>query len=964
MADSASMPTEPEQIKVETAQNRQSDTLVSSSVIRQLGEWLGETIIEQEGKELFDLEEEIRNLSKERRAGDASAQEKIQALLPELVDETPRALAVLKAFTTYFQLVNLAEEQQRLYILRQRAQNAAAQGIPMRETIAAAILHLCEEGVPADELRQILNNLFIMPVFTAHPTEAKRRTTLMQLRTLSDALQTLYSTDLSPSDHNEIEETIRETIVLLWQSDETRDRRPTVMDEVRNALYFFETTVFDVVPLIYEELERALARYYPDEHFEIPSFFRYGSWVGGDRDGNPFVTLEITEEALREQKEAILTQYNIEVNALYERLSQARTRTNFSKALLDSLKYDFTLVPEEELEVLRRFDLEPYRQKLILMFRRLRATRDENSVPWAKKIPNPRAYKGVDEFLNDLRLIKTSLKENKGERLTKGRLSHLIRSVEVFGFHLASLDVRQHARRHRSAMADILNHYEVVYDYEAISENDKIKLLTNEIMSSRPLTAKLIFSQETNDTIALFRLIKRAQQEIDVEAMQTYIISMTTEVSNLLEVLLFARDADLAGQIDVVPLFETVDDLLNAPAVMQKLFSNDAYMAHLAQRGMCQQIMIGYSDSNKDGGYLRANWMLFRAQRALAQVCNEHGVTLTLFHGRGGTLGRGGGPANRAILAQPPESVHGRIKLTEQGEVISTRYSNAAIAHRHLEQLVNAVLLTRSKQPRFVPTFAKADELAQWMDELSQLSFEKYRSLVEREEFLRYFHEATPIDQISRLNIGSRPARRKQTTAIDDLRAIPWVFAWTQSRVNLPSWYGVGTAFDRWLTDAKVPDIKRDNPETGSSGAERTEAKIHADKLANLREMYAEWPFFRTVIDNIQVGMSKADMDIAALYAALTDEETHHTIFDDIRAEFERTKNALLLITQTEDLLDGSWLKESIRLRNPYVDPLNYIQVELLKRLRNEPAPESIEALRDGVLLSVNGIAAGVQNVG
>ena len=737
----------PEQNDLEATPNRQPEERLLGSMIRHLGEWLGETIIEQEGQELLDLEEEIRGLSKARRSGDASAQAKILALLPEIVDDTPRALAVLKAFTTYFQLVNLAEEQQRLHILRERAQNASEQGTPMPETIADAILRLRNEGLGADEVRQILSVLFIMPVYTAHPTEAKRRTTLMQLSTLSEALHTLYSTDLRPVDQEEIEETIRETIVLLWQSDETRDRRPTVMDEVRNGLYFFETTVFGLVPLIYEDLERSLAEYYPDESFEIPTFLRYGSWVGGDRDGNPFVTLEITENALREQKESILTQYNVEVNALYERLSPARTRASFNKELLDSLEHDFSLVPADELEVLNRFGLEPYRQKLILMFRRLRAAREQNSVSWNNKLPNPRAYQSTEEFLRDLQLVKTSLEENKGERLAKGRLTRLIRSVEVFGFHLASIDVRQHARHHRAALAEILNHYEVVYDYDALSENDKVKLLASEIINSRPLTAKLIFSEETNNTIGLFRLIKRAQQEIGVEAMQTYIISMTTEVSNVLEVLLFARDADLAGQIDVVPLFETVEDLLNAPDVMRALFTNGSYAAHLAQRGKRQQIMIGYSDSNKDGGYLRANWMLFRAQRALAVVCDEHDVTLTLFHGRGGTLGRGGGPSNRAILAQPPESVQGRIKVTEQGEVISHHYSNAAIAHRHLEQIVNAVLLTSGKRPHF----AKADAWAQWMDELSQHAFEKYRSLVERKEFLRYFQEATPIDQIDRL---------------------------------------------------------------------------------------------------------------------------------------------------------------------------------------------------------------------
>lgn len=911
-----------------------------SSMIRLLGDLLGETIKEQEGEDVFEVEEEIRALSKAWRAGDDSVRSKIEALMPNLVDDTSHMLAVLKAFTTYFQLVNLAEEEQRVHVLRQRAQAAHERGVPMSETIADAVRRLRAEGIHADEMQRILDGLFIAPVLTAHPTEAKRRTVLNILKTIANLLDRLYTGNLIASEIEEIERELREYVVLLWQSDETRDRRPTVLDEVRNGIYFFEATLFELVPRIYDELEKALGTTYPDAELQVPVFLRYGSWIGGDRDGNPYVTLNVTEEALREQKEAILRQYNVEIDALYNLLSPARTRVGFSDALLESIERDFELVPEEEHEVLHRFDLEPYRQKLIMMFRRVRASRAQNGVPWDQQTPHPRAYRNADELLHDLHLIRDSLCQNKGQRLAEGRLAKLIRSVEVFGFHLATLDVRQHSGRHRSAVLEVLARYGMGENYKSMNEAERVEWLTAEIDGSRPLTARLDFSEETNETIALFRLIRRAQEQMGSKAIQTYIISMTNEVSNILEVLLMGTDAGLFGKIDVTPLFETVDDLLAAPQIMTELFNNEVYRRHLAQRGNAQQIMIGYSDSNKDGGYLRANWMLYTAQRNLAQVCEQHGIALTLFHGRGGSIGRGGGPANRAILAQPQESVRGRIKITEQGEVISNRYANSGIAHRHLEQLVGAVLLSNGKRPHY----PQEAEWAQFMDTLSQAAQDKYRSLVEKPEFIQYFSEATPITQIDMLNIGSRPARRKQTKAIDDLRAIPWVFAWTQSRVNLPSWYGVGTGLESWLNGG---DAQRE------------------ERLAQLATMYREWPFFRAIIDNVQVGMGKSDMDIASLYANLTSEEVRTAVFDDIADEFERTRQMVLAVTDNRDLLDNEpWLQRSIRVRNPYVDPLNYIQVALLERLRSEPDAPNIQKLHEAMSLSVNGVAAGVQNVG
>lgn len=918
-----------------------------SATIRLLGGLLGETIIAQEGEHVFEMEEEIRKLSKAWRSGDEDAKTRLDEVIPSLVDDLPLASANLKAFSTYFQLVNLAEERERVRVLRQRAQAAFQSGVAMDETIDKALETLKGEGVTGQQLNTILQRMTITPVFTAHPTESKRRTFRQILYQVSNLLQQVHSRDLFDHERKEVEEILHDHIVLLWQSDETRERRPTVMDEVRNSgLYFFENTLFDLVPRIYEELENALRKHYPDTEFDVPSLLTYGSWIGGDRDGNPFVTTDITEETLREHKSTVLSHYCAEVRSMYELLSPSTTRASFSHWFLLSLEQDKQLVPAAEFEVLDRFGQEPYRQKLIMMYRRLIATLEQNKRPWENTSDDecdPRAYPSADQFLHDLCLIRDSLLANKGERLVRGRFARLIRSAQVFGFHMATLDIRQHARHHRQAASEVFAKNQTVEDYEALDESEKINVLTSEIESPRSWTGGkkadggLGFSDETNDLLTLFRLIRIAQEEIGPKAITTYIISMTQGVSNLLEVLLLAHDAELYGRLDIVPLFETVDDLMAAPHIMQELFDNPVYAQHLKQRDGQQQIMIGYSDSNKDGGYLRANWMLFTAQRQLAEVCQRNDVMLTLFHGRGGSLGRGGGPANRAILAQPTESVQGRIRITEQGEVVSSRYSEPEIAHRHLQQLVHAVLCSTGTRP----VVEKIEQWSEIMDSLSQAAYHKYRSLVERDDFLAYFQTASPIDQIGQLNIGSRPSHRRATKSLDDLRAIPWVFAWTQTRTDVPSWYGVGTGFSAWLAEGD-----RDQ------------------RLAELIEMNEKWPFFRTLLSNVQLGMGRADLAISQMYATLAG-TAGAEVFQDIAEEFSLSKTLVLKITGGDELLHSEpWLQHSIRVRNPYVDPLNYIQVELLKKLRSDPTGPDSEAIRHAILQSVNGIAAGLQNVG
>lgn len=939
--------------------------------VRQLGNVLGETIVEQEGQAIFDLVEELRALTRAQRQGNRDAGPQIEQLTADLVNDFDSTLGVLKAFTTYFQLVNLAEEQQRVRVIRQRTAEAEETDRHMPETIAAAVTRLRKGGMPPPEVGRLLDEMLIKPVFTAHPTEAKRRTILLKLLDLTRLLRELDAHVLLPSEEREHWNQIREIVVSLWQSDVNRDRRPDVLDEVREGLYFFDTTLFDLLPEIYSELDHALEREFPDSIFvendgecsgRLPTFLRYGSWIGGDRDGNPFVTQDVTEDALRQQKEQALELYRRTVVGMYGHLSVANTRGAFSQAFLDSLAGDLESAPPSDKARLERFALEPYRQKMILIYRRLGATLAQNREAWQAQRPDPWAYSNADEFIADLELIQESLRQNKGDRLAEGRFARLVQQARIFGFHLASMDIRQHSDRHLEAVAELVNRYyraqDPDFDYLALSEDERTRLLVEEIESPRPLTARLLYSNDTNETVALFRLIRQAHERIAPQAIGAYIISMTTSVSHVLEVLLLAKDAGLFGRIDIAPLFETIDDLVRAPDVMRALFESPIYRKHLAQRDNCQEIMIGYSDSNKDGGYLRSSWSLYQAQERLAQICSACDVKLTLFHGRGGSIGRGGGPANRAILAQPPGSVQGRIKLTEQGEVISARYSNRAIAKRHLEQLVNAVLIASCGSHHHVLSddsgsenslHSVSEDWVRILEATSELSERKYRALVEKPAFLSYFHEATPIEQLAQMNIGSRPAKRRQTSDISDLRAIPWVFAWTQSRVNLPGWYGLGTG-------------------------------LHAEpahSMAVLREMYHNWPFFRTVIDRAQLSMRRADMPIASLYASLAADATRTAIFGEIMEEFLLTERIILEITGQAALLDNEpWLQRSINLRNPYVDPLNYIQVALLSKQRTggEQQLNDAQAGRDGtkedprlrqaILLSINGIAAGLQATG
>jgi len=908
----------------------------TSAQVRLLGELLGQTVREVEGEARFALVERARALAVARRKGDPAAAAELGGLFATL--EPDDALVVVSAFASWFHLVNLAEDQAMVRQLIADRQAAAEAGRAHEETILAAVRRLAERGVGRAQIGPLLEQIAVRTVLTAHPTEAKRRTVLTKLGRVSRALRHLDHELLSPEARADVERYLGEEIASLWLTDDTRVRPPTVIDEVRNGLYWFDAALFDLVPRLYRELEAAVEAVYPGERAPAVRFLRFGSWIGGDRDGNPNVTVAVTEQALREHKQAAIRLLRRSIDAMHAHLSVAERRGT-SPALRGRYEALKERLPAEADAVERRYPAQPHRQFLALVYQVLLVTEARAARPWrADHVVDPASYRDAGELVADLGVLRESLRLAGAHALADGRVRDLQVQAEVFGFHLATLDLRQHARRHTDALAEVLARYGEAEAYEALGEEERLAILTRELRAARPFTpAVLDFSAETGETLALFRLVRRAYERMGRDAIDTYIISMTQRASDVLAVLLLAKDAGCAHGLDVVPLFETVEDLHAAPGIMERLLTIPEYRAHIARRGDHQQVMIGYSDSNKDGGYLTATWELQVAQRALAAVMARHGVALTLFHGRGGSIGRGGGPANAAIRAQPPESVRGRLKLTEQGEVVAARYRDPALAHRHLEQIVHAVLLT-ARPGRSPRTSARADAV---MSELSRLAEDAYRALVhDTPALVTYLHEATPLDAIGELNIASRPARRAAGRGIGDLRAIPWVFAWTQCRVHLPAWYGIGSALHAWAGDDEA-------------------------RWDELRALTAESPLLQVTFDNVEMALAKADLEVARDYARLAAADVHDAILPRIIAEHGRAVSGVLRVRGHTVLLeDEPELAEVLRLRDPYLDPLHAVQVALLRRLRSGDASSEAPALRAAMLAATNGIAAGLRNTG
>jgi len=920
--------------------------------IRRLGNLLGRVLQEQAGPAVYGLEERIRTLTKELRQSFSPARERAIATLTEELD-LPTATQIIRAFTTFLQLVNVAEQIHEIRKLRYG--ELAAPSAPRPGSITHAIAGCRAAGVSAEDLQALLHELDITLVLTAHPTEAKRRSILEKTQRISGRLAALDHPLVTAGEQEALETDILAEITAIWQTDEVRRRAPTVQDEVRNGLFYFDQVLLGVLPRLYRDLRRALAVHYPGVAFTVPPFFRFGSWIGGDRDGNPRVTLQDTWETLRLHKALALRKHRESIEQLGGSLSQSLGQVAVSDALRASVEAEEERLGTQE-RTKSRNGHEWYRRKLRLMAARLRAT--ERAVAAAEApgaADNPWPYANAAELLGDLSLIQESLIAHRGRRLAEGSVQTIMDQVAIFGFHLAPLDIRQEAAVIRGAVAEIAQAIRLTdRDLRELDEKERQAVLSRELTSPRPLIPPFAhWRPATADTIELFRLVRRAQAEVAREAVTTFILSMAEQPSDVLSALLLAKEAGLVerngngltSRLDIVPLFEKITVLRAAPDVMQALYTNGVYRNHLRARGGVQEVMLGYSDSSKDGGYLTSNWELYEAQERLAAGAQTQGVKLRLFHGRGGTVGRGGGPMHEAIHAQPLGTVRGKIKITEQGEMIHYKYGDPHVAARNLELVASATLETsaRAYQPAGVdPTWVAA------MAELSDRSYRAYRALVaEDPDLLRYFEEATPVQEISQLNIASRPAYRHGAKSLDDLRAIPWVFAWVQSRHYLPGWYGMGTALQTYLAE-------------------------DPDRLALLRAMYRGWPFFMRVVENAQMTMGKADMGIAHRYASLVqDAGASERIFARVRDEYDACRDALLRVADQSELLDGDpALQRSLRLRNPYVDPLSYIQVSLLRRIRalqgqtGPEAAEAVAALRQPLHLTINGIATAMRSTG
>ena len=904
--------------------------------IRLLGRLLGDTLQEQEGRDRFDLVESIRQTAvRFHRERDAGAKQALEAILKALDHDT--AISVVRAFSFFSQLANLAED---LHHNRRRRAHDGAGSPPRKGTVALALARLRAAGVSDDRLIGFLPRALISPVLTAHPTEVQRKSILDCQIEVARLLAERDHGALTPAKMRENEEVLRRVILTLWQTRILRNTRLEVRDEIENGLAYYRYTFLREVPLLYADLEDRIAAHLGDERFHLPPLLRLGNWIGGDRDGNPYVTHDVTLHAVRRQSTIAFDFYLAEVHALGAELSMARRLVNVS-AELDRLAAASPDRSEHRRD-------EPYRRALIGVYSRLAATARELDQHVAERRPAAEAppYAGSGGFVSDLDVIAESLIENGGARIARGRLRNLRRAAEVFGFHLCPLDLRQHSGAHESVVAELFARSNGVDSYAALPEERKIELLLHEIATPRPLRSPhLSYTEESAKELATFDAAARIHQRYGPRALPNYIISKTDGVSDLLEVALLLKESGLLAPgaeprlaINIIPLFETIADLRSCAAIMDHLFAVPDYRQLLASRGDVQEVMLGYSDSNKDGGFLTANWELYKAEVELVRVFKRHDVELRLFHGRGGTVGRGGGPSYEAILAQPPGSVNGQIRITEQGEVIASKYADPEIGRRNLETLVaatlEATLLNGEDAQRDTASYHEM------MEQLSRDALAAYRDLVyETPDFIQFFRQATPIAEIAQLRIGSRPPSRKKSWTIDDLRAIPWVFSWSLTRIMLPGWYGFGTAVEKLI---------------GRDGGRA---------IARLREMHANWPFLQALLSNMDMLLSKGDLGIGSRYAELVDDERlRNHIFARIQREWALTVKHLLAITGQRELLESNpSLARSFRNRSPYIDPLNHLQVTLLRRLR---AGEDDDVIRRAIMLTINGIAAGLRNSG
>ena len=922
--------------------------------IRFLGRLLGDTIREQAGVSVFDLVEKIRHAAiRYRRQHDVDSLKQLEKKISSL--EQSQATNVVRAFSYFHHLANIAEDLhqnrdatpaarppsagRRATRAEAKAQALLAQ--PREGSIAFALARLRQAGIPPRKIVALLDRAKVEPVLTAHPTEVQRKSVLDRERSITVRLAARDRGTMADKPLAALEQELRRDVLLLWKTSELRLVKPTVADEIENGLAYFKSTFLEVIPHLYADLEDELG-----STVRLASFLRVASWIGGDRDGNPHVTHDVTQRAIERQASLVMTHYLAEVNALGSELG---------------LSSDYTRISPELAELAARSPdrgrsraQEPFRRALTGVYARLVATAQELGADVAGAVAHlapavgpARAYGSPAELLADLGTIAVALSSDGAGLIVEGRLRHLLRAVSAFGFHLAPIDLRQHSGMHARVVREILARATGRDVYETSSEAERQAALLRELVLARPLVSPhLRYGEETSEVLSTLATVASIHRRFGAEAIPNYVISMTAGPSDLFEVALLLKEVGLVtpGQepqaaLNIIPLFETIKDLRACNGIMDQLFSIPYYRQLLESRGEIQEVMLGYSDSNKDGGFLTSNWELYKAERSLVEVFAKHQVRIRLFHGRGGTVGRGGGPSYYAVLAQPPGSVNGQLRLTEQGEVIASKYADPVIGRRNLETLVaatmEATLLDGSDLGQDEEPFHAA------LEQLSELAFRAYRDLVyETPGFIKYFREATPVIEISDLNIGSRPSSRKSSDRIEDLRAIPWVFSWGQCRQSIPGFYGFGSAVRGYLE------------------------KDRRRGLAVLRAMYARWPFFRTLVDKLDMVLAKIDMGIASRYAGLvTDRKLRNAIFGRIQREHEDTLKAFFAITGTKTLLQNNpTLSRSLRNRIPYIDPLNHLQVELLRRLRGGGGDR--DELRRAVHLTINGVAAGLRNSG
>src|SRR5215212_6764429 len=897
--------------------------------IRLLGRILGDTVRDQEGAEVFDLVERIRQTSiRFHRDEDRLARRELETILDSM--STSDTVRIVRAFSYFSHLANIAEDQNNIRQMRGRGA-----GGPQASTLAQTLSHAKTAGLSATDLRRFFGAAQVSPVLTAHPTEVRRKSTIDREMEIAALLDRRERVQMTPEEIEASAEQLRRAVLTLWQTNLLRRTKLTVLDEVANGLSFYDYTFLHEVPRLHCAIEDQLNAA-DGKQEELASFLRMGSWIGGDRDGNPFVTAEVMRGTLKMQSSRVLRYYLEEVHALGAELSLA--------AHLADISHELRALAERSPDTSPHRSGEPYRLAVSGIYARLTATAVRLDVETTRApVGQAAAYADVAEFKADLDILHRSLISNNSRVIARGRLRRLRRAVDCFGFHLARLDLRQNSAVHERTVAELIDAAMPGMSYLALNEEARIELLATELGNARPLISSFVkYSEETLGELAVFHAAADAHARFGGDVIPQCIISMCKGMSDMLELALLLKEVGLVNPsgrsaINIVPLFETIEDLQSSAGIMDRLLSTHEYRRLVDSRGAVQEVMLGYSDSNKDGGFVTSGWELYKAEIGLIEVFERHGVRLRLFHGRGGSVGRGGGPSYDAIIAQPGGAVNGQIRITEQGEIISSKYSNAEVGRTNLEILTAATLEASLLQPR--QSAARAEYLKA-MEQLSALAFKAYRGLVyETEGFADYFWGSTVINEIATLNIGSRPASREKTREIEDLRAIPWVFSWAQCRLMLPGWYGFGSAVETWIFE---------HPEQG---------------MPFLQELYREWPFFRTLLSNMDMVLAKSSIAIASRYAELVpDVKLRESIFGRIRREWHASIETLLDIMEHEHLLQGNPLLErSIRNRFPYLDPLNHVQMALLKEHRAHSPDEQV--LR-GIQLTINGISAGLRNSG